>query len=265
MDSNQKYRHRVDLELQDPQFEHLVVELKVAEGSVLVVSLYRPPNIDQSNWIDSYKELINKLKRCNSRIILGMDHNLDLLKFEKHKATQDFLEWNTDQGLMMCVTKPTRITHTSATLIDNIIVSQPIYANHLSHIITEDISDHLPCMVSIPELTTCDKSPIQIKKRKLNEKVYKNIKESLLSHDWSYVMHKSTDTNAAFNELHSVIIKTIDKYAPERTTLAKNKCQSEPWVMPGINKSLKKQRLLYEDLIKSNVATCKSNKYKDYK
>ena len=80
---------------------------------------------------------------------------------------------------MICVTKPTRITHTSATLIDNIIVSQSIYANHLSHIITEDISDHLLCMVSIPELTTCNKSPIQIKKRKLNEKVYKNIEESL--------------------------------------------------------------------------------------
>ena len=78
-------------------------------------------------------------------------------------------------------------------------------------------------------------------------------------------MHKSTNTNAAFEELHSVIIKTIDKYAPERTTLAKNKGHNEPWVTPGINKSLKKQRLLYKDLIKSNVATCKSIKYKDYK
>ena len=36
--SNQKYRCCADLELMDPQFEHLVVELKVNEGSVLVVS-----------------------------------------------------------------------------------------------------------------------------------------------------------------------------------------------------------------------------------
>ena len=90
--SNQKYRHRADLELMDPQFEHLVVELKVNEGSVLIVSLYRPPNTDQSNWINSYKELIIRLKKCYYRIFLGMDHNLDLLKFEKHKTTQEFLE-----------------------------------------------------------------------------------------------------------------------------------------------------------------------------
>ena len=166
---------------------------------------------------------------------------------------------------MMCVTKSNRITHTSVTLIDNIIVSQSIYANHLSHIMTEDISDHLPCMVSIPELTTCDKSPIKISKRIFNDKVYNTINESLLSYDWSHVMHKSTDTNEAFDELHSVIMKTINRYAPERITLAKNKGHNEPRVMPGINKSEKKQRLLYEDLIKSNVATCKSIKYKEYK
>ena len=174
-----------------------------------------------------------------------MDHNLDLLKFEKHKTTEEFLEWNTDQGLMMCVTKPTRITHTSVTLIDNIIVSQPICANHLSYIMTEDISDHLPRMVSIPELTSCDKSPIKINKCKFNDKVYNAINDSLLSYNWSHVMHKSTDTNEAFDELHSVIMKNIEWYAPERTTLVKNKGHNEPCIMPGINKSLKKQRLLY--------------------
>ena len=194
-----------------------------------------------------------------------MDHNLDLLKFEKHKATQEFLEWNTDHGLMMCITKPTRVMHTTATLIDNIVVSQCLYANHLSHIMTEDFSDHLPCMVSIPKLTTCEKDPIQVKKRHFNDKVYTAINETLLKHDWSIVHSKYSDTNEAFNELHSVILKTINKHAPERSVLMKTKGHDDPWVMPGINKSLKKQRLLYEDLIKSNVATCKSIVYKDYK
>ena len=162
--NDQQYRRREDLELKEDNIEHLVLELKVNEGSVILVSLYRPPNTNHESWLKLYKELITKIKEKNDRIVIWLDHNLDLLKFEKHKPTQEFLEWNTDNGLLMSVTKLTRVTHTSVTLIDNIIISQRIYANHLSHILTEDISDHLPCMVSIPELTTCDKGPIRITK-----------------------------------------------------------------------------------------------------
>ena len=57
-------------------------------------------------------------------IIIGLDHNLDFLKADKHHATNDFIQSNLDFGLIPTVTRPTRITNTSATLIDNIIVSQ---------------------------------------------------------------------------------------------------------------------------------------------
>ena len=40
--NDQQYRRREDLELKDDNIEHLVVELKVNEGSVILVSLYSP-------------------------------------------------------------------------------------------------------------------------------------------------------------------------------------------------------------------------------
>ena len=83
-------------------------------------------------------------------MLIGLDHNLDLLKADKHSLTQDFLDQNIDSGLMPCITKPTRITHETATLIDNIIVSNSIYDGHQSYILTEDLSDHLPCLVTLP-------------------------------------------------------------------------------------------------------------------
>ena len=55
-------------------------------------------------------------------IIIGLDHNLDFLKADKHHATNDFIQNNLDFGLIPTITRPTRITNTSATLIDNIIV-----------------------------------------------------------------------------------------------------------------------------------------------
>ena len=53
-----------------------------------------------------------------------MDHNLDLLKVNSHKKTKEFLECNLENGMIPQITKPTRITHTSAILIDNVMISK---------------------------------------------------------------------------------------------------------------------------------------------
>ena len=39
-----------------------------------------------------------------------MDHNLNLLKAQTHKDTQDFMDMNFDNNLFPCITRPTRIT-----------------------------------------------------------------------------------------------------------------------------------------------------------
>ena len=85
--------------------------------------MYRAPNTDQTIFLNEYKKFIETIKKIpNSEIILGMDHNLDLLKSHVHKKTQQFLNFNLDHDLFPVITRPTRITHTSATLIDNIFL-----------------------------------------------------------------------------------------------------------------------------------------------
>ena len=68
--------------------------------------------------------MLNRLKPEKKDIILGMDHNLDLLKSNVHTETQTFLDVNFDNHLFPCITRPTRITKTSATLIDNTFISE---------------------------------------------------------------------------------------------------------------------------------------------
>ena len=61
--------------------------------------------------------------------ILGMDHNLDFLKQETHSKTHEFVELNLDNALLPVITKPTRISYTSATLIYNIFISKNLQNN----------------------------------------------------------------------------------------------------------------------------------------
>ena len=70
-----------------------------------------------------------------------IDTNIDLLKFSTHDKTATFLNNMFIQGYVPTITMPTRVTHQSATLIDNIFTNKPTHED-LTGIIITDISDH---------------------------------------------------------------------------------------------------------------------------
>ena len=84
--------------------------------------------------------------------MIGLDHNLDLLKETKHAPTERFISANLSLGLVPTITRPTRITRNTATLIDNIFISQTWLENFECGILVDDISDHLLSIVSIKGL-----------------------------------------------------------------------------------------------------------------
>ena len=97
--------------------------------------MYRPPNSNGSDFITSFNNIMKILKLTKKTdVIIGLDHNLDFLKSSKHKETSMFINQIFDHGLLPCITRPTRITHTSASLIDNVLVSGKIHDRCLSGI-----------------------------------------------------------------------------------------------------------------------------------
>ena len=101
-----------------------------------------------------------------------MDHNINLLKHDVHPKTQDFIELNLDMNLLPVITKPTRVSSTSATLIDNIFVSNKLQHCIKSGVIVTDLSDHFPCILTVTNLNQSNNSPTKITKRKLIKKTW---------------------------------------------------------------------------------------------
>ena len=130
---------------------------------------------------------ISKEKKA---VVIGTDQNIDYLKINEHNKTSNFLDINLDSGLVPMITRPTPITNSSATLIDNIC------NNNLSHvkslILLSGISDHLPCCLYYGSSRTKKKEPITIKTRKLNDKKILSIKSYLSSICWDNLAHPST-------------------------------------------------------------------------
>ena len=76
-----------------------------------------------SNYLN---KLLDKVSKENKTIFLLGDFNVDLLKYESHPPTNEFLDSLSSNMFLPYILLPTRVTSHSKTLIDN------IFSNHVS-------------------------------------------------------------------------------------------------------------------------------------
>ena len=192
-----------------------------------------------------------------------MDHNLDLLKAHKHTSTAKFLENILEYGYLPLITKPSRITKSSATLIDNIIISQGLQSDFESNILINDSSDHLPCYARLGNVFPGLKEPISIKTRKLNDENVSRIKTDLEKQDWTVL----NDLNAtdSFDLFHGKLIESLECHAPVRTKKILKGRIDEPWLTSGLKRSMKRQQCLYRVTLKKDCSLESLSKYKNYR
>ena len=104
--------------------------------------MYRQPHENIQNFIEELEVILEQVSSENKICYLLGDFNIDLLKFETHSQILELLNLLYSFTFRPLVDKPTRITSTTATLIDN------IFTNNIevqrSNIILSDVSDHLP-------------------------------------------------------------------------------------------------------------------------
>ena len=214
-DKSLQSRLRPDLHVESIHLEHVVVELKTGRDNILLVSGYRPPNANHKVFIQEYIALLKKIKKLKRhKIILGIDHNLDFLKAHLHKPTNQFLEKNLELDLVPSISKPTRITRKTATLIDNVLISQSLQTQMRPYLIVEDISDHLPILVVLRDLNKSVRGSNLIKIRNLNTKNLEKISRDIRRHDWQKLLDKS-NASQSFTTFHKILCDSIDIHAPE--------------------------------------------------
>ena len=151
-------------------FGSLFVEICIPNNkNILIGVIYRPPNGNPEEFLDKFSESLSSLTRANKPYCyLTGDFNLDLLKHETHSITAQFVEVIFSYGLVPLITKPTRITAHSATLIDNIFTNN---TNVLSKngLIISDLSHHFPIYSAIATEYDSEKGRHHIIVRDINE------------------------------------------------------------------------------------------------
>ena len=210
-----RYKRRHDLEEMDcPSLESCFIEQYNQKKNILFGSIYRPPNTSPDEFIDVFTRLLSKIgnKDPKLEIVIGLDHNMDLLKHKTHRPTRAFVEKLYEIGLTPIITKPTRIAHDSATLIDNILVSQKLSNNTDQGIICDNTSDHLPCYTLLHDIRPSKKEDQYITTRDLREQNLIALKRKLS--EGVLLPNPDHDVNQQFNQLHDTLMNLINNFIP---------------------------------------------------
>ena len=260
-------KRRLDLTVfHEKEIESTFIEIQAKNGkSIVLGSIYGPQNGKEGNFVNEIIKLNHKVKNEKKEMILGMDHNLDLLKSSEHKMTQNFLNCLLENNMLPTNMRPTRITHNTATLIDNIFVSSKLYRDFESALILNDMSDHLPVLTLLKQTKFVDKTSLEFKSRNLNESNLSQIKAKLFEVDWNGLLSANAcdkNVNIFCNKISTV----MDSISPEKTIRISHKQEFvEPLMSHGIEVASRKKLELHKKTLHKDVIHESVQKYKEYR
>ena len=207
-------------ELEISKIETLWTEVTLTNTKpFLICTLYRPPSAT-SEWIDLLEEELSVAQTTGLEMIIMGDLNIDFQACSNNK----WLNLVQLFDLTQLVTKPTRITQYSSTLIDHVYTTNPENISEC-YVPSYSISDHFP--VCFSRKTNCKISK--------NEHItttyrsFKNFNETHFLQDLATDLGSFSDilVDSDINEACFTWIKTIqhqlDHHAPVKSRRVKHK------------------------------------------
>ena len=261
------YKQRTDLSVFNDYCESSFIEIEKSvfghEKNVVIGVFYRPPNTDIQCFIDVVKDICDKLRNENKLCYLLGDYNINLLNVDTDTSTADFSDVMFSNGFIPLITRPTRVTQSTATLIDNIFTNQLVEVCNasLQGILLTDISDHYPVFY-VNNMLKKEIVTATISRRNFCIKNKNKFSQAMSTVDWGDVFSAS-DTQTTFTVFYRKLVK-IHAFCFPLETISKQYNTRKPWLSPILRDAIKKKNKLY---IKSIKHKCLHNEtvYKNYR
>lgn len=179
------------------------LKCKIIEQNMLFSCVYRAPGPCVELFTDKILEMFEKI--YNKPFILCGDFNIDL---GNPSASSEFKNCMKSTDIYPMITKPTRVTTHSATIIDNIFTNVP--GKLISGIFMADVSDHLPVFI-IYEKNFYDilQDEFTTFIRDKSSKALEAFREALKKQSWDRVY--TDNVNTAYEAFMTTLIDLYDK------------------------------------------------------
>jgi exonuclease III len=272
---------RIDLGSDHPNSdgEFLFVKIKKCkkfQKTQIIGNVYRSPSRQPHKFEDvlsSTLQLIDRHK--NKHIILLGDFNIDLIKFETDSNSQRLIDTMTSYGFVQTISRPTRITDHSNTLIDHIYSNQLNKILH-TNVVTYDLSDHLATTVTIS--LTAEFDNMQWRQhgginptdefndfRLFNETNDQKFEQLISDETWD--IPDGLDAQEQYDYFVRIYTDHYNTAYPQKSKRVrrnKERISPKPWILPWLEEACDRKNRLYFTWIKSPTAANKIN-YKSMK
>ena len=181
--------------------------------------------------------------------------NIDILKVNIHAKTNEFVNDVISQGFLPKITRPTRITPHSATLIDHIYSNdnRPTFQNNISGIIITDVADHFGTFHIVSK---CKQTPVQTYSKIRQMKTDNILKfNNILANEYYTSVLLADCPNYAYHNFMEIYTNAFNRACPIKSIKTPKNIffiiKREPWVTNDIlTSSLTKSKLLKRKLKK---------------
>ena len=237
-----------------PFFESVGIEFTKNNKKYLVCEIYRPPRSIATEFLEKLESIFNNFQTSHyEEVFICGDYNLNLLDSETNNSICQFINQMSTYSLLPVISRPTRITEQTSSLIDNIFIKHP--NNFESGLIISTISDHLPIFImkTINTNLTHTAQTKTIQFRPMSDGRITLFRE-LLEHEHFETIINQTSIDAAWLNFINKIYELYDRAFPIQTKTISPKNDTKPWINRDIIAKIKKRNLLYVKLLKGRIS-----------
>ena len=262
-----QYKVRNDLQLGgvvNSVFVELLKTTTNGKHNIICGCIYRPPSMSSlSVFNELLSDMFGKILSENKYVYIFGDFNVNTMSSVIGNAnTQEFKDIFSSNYCLPLITKPTRVTNSCSSLIDNIYSNVPINTGKCnSGILEVSISDHY-AIFAIDNSTHTKVNASNVTKRSFCNKNIENFRRCLTNQSWDFV-YESEDLQAAFSRFQGVIDVHFNTNF-KLHTFTRTYINRHPWMTEALRTQIRLKNSKYKEYVKSNNVDIVES-YKDSK
>jgi len=245
--------------------ENIWLELVNNSRKYIIGGVYRHPNRNIDEFCTAFEDTLGKISTQKTPCIVAGDFNIDLKMCEHNKPTLGYVNCLLTNDFLPTILMPTRITESTATLIDHMYYYAgvndkrdiAIRSGNLVH----DLTDHLPNYV------LCVKNKVRHMSVRPLTRVFSNanikkFKSGLQNSNWD-VVYNQNNIDDAYNNFYDTVTRQFEHCFP-LTRVSKSRAKDKSWITKGLRISSKRKNKLYKMWLKTGNKLDEI-KYKTYR
>ena len=237
----------------------------------IAVSLYRPnthATLTNKEQLDQFFnhlfEHLESLSKYSIPVYFFTDSNIDLLKYDVEENSTLFTDLLSSFGFHQIISKATRISGESYTLIDHIFTSDNCNDITSSGIFIDSISDHYHPFIDINLKKGPRKKNLPRQYRNFSLENKELFKAKLQEQTWNNVL-QSNDPNIAANNFHHTFSQIFNSCFPLITEKVNRRYKPiNKFMTPGLLKS-RRRKIKLANKAKLHPTEENKNNYKRYR